>query len=118
MFKQAFAAVIGGVLLTGCASGGGWDQTSWLTQQANDFNSGPYKLSAAPVGGGFKLKLTVTTDAFFNLSRAGGVEGAPPPPTEEDLTAAAKEAAPEGCTFKSLEMTEDGAIADYDCDDV
>lgn len=115
MIRQTLLC-IGVAALTACASGGGWTQSSWLGQQASDFNSGPYKLSASPVGGGFKLKLTVSTDAFFNVSRSAGEEGVPPP-TEEDLIEAAKAAAPEGCTFKSLELTEDGALADYDCEE-
>ena len=116
MFKQVLTSLFSIATLTACAGGGGsWDQTRWLSQQAGDFNSGPYKLSAAPVSGGFKLRLTVSTDSFFNVARSAAGEEAPPPPTEEDLIAAAKAAAPEGCTFKSLELTEDGAIADYDC---
>ena len=60
-------------------------------------------------GQGFKLKLTVKTDGSFGVASAG-------PPTEEALTQAAIVAAPDGCTFVSLERTPDGgAEADYDC---
>ena len=113
MIKPAFFIVAAG-LLAACATGAStWSQASWLSQQAQEVNSGPYRLSASPLGGdGFKLKLSVSTDSFFRVARSPDM----PPPDEATLIEAAKAAAPEGCEFVSLELTEDGgAVADYDC---
>lgn len=110
------AGLVAGLVLSACAStaSSAWSQATWLSQTAQEVNSGPWKLSAAPLGGdGFKLKLSVTTDQIFGTARTGGP---PPTPDEAALEEAAIAATPEGCVFVALERTEDGgAVADYDC---
>lgn len=102
--------------LAACAGGASsaWTQASWAAQKAQDVNSGPWKLSASPLGGdGFKLKLSVTTDQLFGTAGADGMAA----PDEDTLMEAAQAAAPEGCAVSAIERTEDGgAVASYDCE--
>jgi hypothetical protein len=101
--------------LAACATGGSsWTQQSWLGQKAKDFNSGPWKFSAAPVrGNGFKMQFKINLN---DISAGSGAEGDLKDPTEAEIIEAAKAAAPEGCAFKSLTKTENGDYeADYTC---
>ncbi len=101
--------------LAACASGGSapklkWSASSWNGIAPQTIGTGNYNFFAAPLDGqGFKLKLTVVTDGGFRIQ--DGEDTLP-----ADLEAAARKAAPEGCTFMSLTRTEDGgAEAAYDC---
>ena len=53
--------------LAACATGGSsWTQQSWLGQKAKDFNSGPWKFSAAPVrGNGFKMQFKINLNLLY-----------------------------------------------------
>lgn len=77
----------------------------------NEVGANGYNWLAQPMqGDGFKLKFTTKIGGNFGTASAG-------PAPDEALEAAAREAAPEGCTFVSLARTEDGgAVADYDCE--
>ncbi len=103
--------IAGAALLTAaCASGNsGWSAATWSGLPDRTVAGGGYSFFAAPAEGqGFKLKFSVKTDGTFGVAEA---------PTEDALIEAATAAAPEGCTFLSLDRTPDGgAIADYDCE--
>ncbi|RAN41181.1 hypothetical protein [Hyphomonas sp. GM-8P] len=112
-FLKAAAVLTVAAFASGCAAGpssGSWSASSWNGLAPQNVYGGNYQFYAAPAEGqGFKLKFTVKTDGNFNIASAG-------PPAEADLEAAAKAAAPEGCTLASIERTADGgAVADYDC---
>ncbi|KCZ89454.1 hypothetical protein [Hyphomonas johnsonii] len=97
--------------LGACASSGNsWSASSWDGLVPQTIGTGGYDFLAAPMTGqGFKLKFTLKTGGDFGVASAG-------PPPDADLEAAAIAAAPEGCTFVSLERTPDGgAEATYDC---
>ena len=97
--------------LAACASGGArWSASAWDGLATQTIGTPNFNFFAAPLDGqGFKLKLTLDTDGLF---RTAGDEGT----LADELEAAARQAAPEGCTFVSLTRTEDGgAEADYDC---
>ncbi|MBU1289396.1 MAG: hypothetical protein KJ871_16910 [Alphaproteobacteria bacterium] len=99
------------LLLGACASSGAsWSASTWDGLVPQTIATQNYAFMAAPMAGqGFKLKLSIKTDGSFGVASAG-------PPTDEQLTEAAIVAAPDGCTFVSLERTPDGgAEAHYDC---
>lgn len=102
--------------LAACASGGGapqvkWSASSWNGLAPQTLGTENFNFYAAPLDGqGFKLKLTLLTDGNFRVQ-----EGEDTLPAE--LEQAAREAAPEGCTFVSLTLAADGsAEAEYSCD--
>ncbi|MCB9962351.1 MAG: hypothetical protein R3C00_06695 [Hyphomonas sp.] len=102
------------LMVAACASGGsssGWSASTWNGLAPQNVYGGGYQFFAAPAEGqGFKLKFTLKTDGNFGIASGGA-------PTDEELEEAAKAAAPEGCTFVSVQRTADGgALADYDCD--
>ena len=112
-FIGSAAVLTVAVLVSGyasSASSAGWSASSWNGLAPQNVYGGNYQFYAAPAEGqGFKLKFSVKTDGNFNIASAG-------PPAEADLEAAAKAAAPEGCTLVSVARTADGgAIADYNC---
>ena len=99
------------VMLGACASSGGsWSASSWDGLVPQTIGTQNYAFLAAPMAGqGFKLKFTIKTGGDFSVASAG-------PPSDAELEEAAIAAAPEGCTFVSLERTPDGgAEAEYDC---
>ena len=103
--------LVSALLLGACiSSGASWSASTWDGLVPQTIATQNYAFMAAPMAGqGFKLKLTVKTDGSFGVASAC-------PPTDEALTQAAIVAAPDGCTFVSLERTPDGgAEADYDC---
>lgn len=104
--------LVSALALAACASGGGggWSAAMWNGMPDQTVAGGAYSFLASPMEGqGFKLKFSLKTDGTF---RTAGAE----PAGEDMLAEAAKAAAPEGCTFVSLERTPDGgAVADYDC---
>ena len=106
----AAALVVAACASGGGGSGGSWSASTWNGLAPQNVYGGGYQFYAAPAEGqGFKLKFTVKTDGNFGIASGDA-------PGEADLEAAAKAAAPEGCTFVSLERTPDGgAVADYDC---
>lgn len=102
-------------LLAACASGGGatgvkWSASSWNGLAPVTIGTENNNFFAAPLDGqGFKLKLSLVTDGSFRIQQADDDFAA-------ELSRAAIRAAPEGCTFVSLERTPDGgAEAAYDC---
>lgn len=105
--------VVTGLALAACASSapGTWSASSWNGLAAQTLGNAGYQYYAAPMKGqGFKLKFSVKTNGNFGVSSAG-------PPSDDAIEAAARDAAPEGCVFVSLERTADGgAEASYDCD--
>jgi hypothetical protein len=101
--------------LCACASGGGapavkWSASTWNGLAPQTIGTQNFNFFAAPLDGqGFKLKLTLATDGAFRVQ-----DGEDTLPAE--LEQAARDAAPEGCTFVSLVRTADGgAEAEYDC---
>lgn len=104
-------ALAAAVSLAACTSAGGgsWSASSWNGLAPKTIGNAGYQYFAVPLDGqGFKLKFTVKTDGNFGVASA--------PPSDGDIEAAAREAAPEGCRFVSLERTADGgAEASYDC---
>lgn len=108
--KRAVTGVLG-LSLAAC-SGTGWDDRAWMAQSLKTVSSGPYGFAAVPVEGGFKFRLTIRTDGDFRVAGAGG-----PVPSPEEVEAAARAAAPEGCTLERVEFDETGAsaVAHYDC---
>ena len=98
--------------MTACASsGGGWSASGWNGLDERLIETRNYQYFAAPMDGqGFRLKFTLKTDGSFRPQAAGA------PPPQAELEDAAKSAAPEGCTFKSIEIAADAsAVAAYDC---
>ena len=107
-----FPFIASALLLGACASSGGsWSASSWDGLVPQTIGTQNYAFLAAPMAGqGFKLKFTIRTDGSFGVASAG-------PPSDAELEEAAIAAAPDGCTFVSLERTPDGgAEAAYDCD--
>jgi hypothetical protein len=103
--------LVSALLLGACvSSGASWSASTWDGLVPQTIATQNYAFMAAPMAGqGFKLKLTVKTDGSFGVANAG-------PATDDQLTEAAIVAAPDGCTFVSLERTPDGgAEAEYDC---
>ncbi|MFN4185958.1 MAG: hypothetical protein ACK4M6_14365 [Hyphomonas sp.] len=105
-----------GLWLAACASGTSaptmrWSASSWNGLAAQTIGTDNYSFFAAPLDGqGFKLKLTLVTDGVFRIQE--GDENTLP----EELKAAARQAAPEGCRLDTLELAPDGsAEAAYDC---
>ena len=92
------------------ASSSGWSASAWNGLPDRTVAGGGYSFFASPAEGqGFKLKFSVKTDGMFGVAEA---------PAEDALVEAAKAAAPEGCSFVSLERTPDGgAVADYACEE-
>jgi len=116
MTTTTFLAAAGLFGLAACASGVGspqlkWSASSWNGLAPQTIGTDNFNFFAAPLDGqGFKLKLSLVTDGSFRIQ-----EGEDTLPAE--LEAAAREAAPEGCTLVSLTRTEDGgAEADYQCE--
>jgi hypothetical protein len=110
LFAAAYLAMVG-ALAACAASGSDWTSQSWASQAMRSVTGGPFGFSAEPYGDGLKFKLTIKTGAV-------GLAGAETAtfPGDEDLMAAATNAAPEGCKVKSVTRTPDGgAVADYDC---
>ena len=107
-----YLTIAAALMLAACttAGGGSWSASSWNGLAPQTLGNANYQYFAVPLDGqGFKLKFTVKTNGDFGVASA--------PPSDDDLEAAARAAAPEGCTFVSLERTEDGgAEASYDCD--
>lgn len=105
--------ILGSALLLGAcvSSGASWSASSWDGLVPQTIATQNYAFMAAPMAGqGFKLKLSIKTDGSFGVANAG-------PPTDDALEQAAIVAAPDGCTFVTLERTADGgAEATYDCD--
>lgn len=98
--------------LGACASGAsGWSASSWNGQPTTTFGMNGQNWLARPLKGqGFKLKFTTKIGGNFGTASAE-------PVSDEVLETAARDAAPEGCTFVSIARTEDGgAVADYDCE--
>lgn len=97
------------LLITACASGS-WSASAWNGLPDRTVAGGGYNFLASPVDGqGFKLKFSLKTDGSFGVASAE-------PASEDALVEAAMAATPQGCTFVSVERTEDGgAVADYDC---
>ena len=114
MTKHAILAA-GLIGLAACASGGGapqmkWSASSWNGLAPQTIGTDNFNFYAAPLDGqGFKLKLTLAMDSNFRVQDADAS-------LPDELETAAREAAPEGCTFVSLTRTEDGgAEAEYAC---
>ena len=105
-----------GLVLAACASGTStpamrWNASAWNGLAAQTIGTGNYSFFAAPLDGqGFKLKLTLVTDGAFRIQE--GEDNTLP----EELEAAARQAAPEGCRLASITLAPDGsAEAAYDC---
>lgn len=113
-FYMGVASILLAAFVTAaCTSGApkGWSAASWNGQPSSTIGMNGQNWLARPIEGqGFKLKFTTKIGGNFGTASAG-------PASDEALEAAAREAAPEGCTFVSIARTEDGgAVADYDCD--
>jgi len=116
-FAFLAALSIGALALAACATPSPassvrvWGPEGWAAQPAKTVSGGRFAFSAMPYGrDGFQLKLSIKTGA---VGISGAANGAP---DEAQLLEAAKAAAPEGCSVKSVTRTEDGgAVADYEC---
>lgn len=113
--KPVILMAAGLIGLAACASGGGapqmkWSASSWNGIAPKTIGTDNYNFFAAPMDGqGFKLKLTLLTDGNFRVQ-----EGEETFPAE--LEQAARDAAPDGCTFVTLALAADGsAEAAYEC---
>ncbi len=111
MWNKVLMGGVAALILTACETQAGkWSAGMWNGQPERTLNSGNLNLVTAPISGqGFKLKFAIKTNGNFGVASAGGV-------SDEEMEAAAIEAAPEGCTYIGLERTPDGgAIVEFDC---
>lgn len=120
--RVVLSGLVMAFLIAGCQAGpSGRDSTALFMASMSEFNSGPWKVSAAPVRGtGFKLKLSITTDQLM----VGSVEGegslalgdGEAIPTKSELVILAQKAAPDGCQV--IDIVKDGEefLAEFDCD--
>ncbi|MBK8198761.1 MAG: hypothetical protein IPK75_10345 [Acidobacteria bacterium] len=114
--KISFLLAAGSLGLAACASGGGaphvkWSASSWNGLAPQTIGTDNFNFYAAPLDGqGFKLKLSLAMGPDFSIQAGESTLPA-------ELEQAARDAAPEGCTFVSLTRTADGgAEADYKCE--